>query len=198
MTAGSHEPQNDPYAYVPPSGDQYGSPQYGAPQDIPPQYVAPEFSASQYGAPQYGAPQYGVAPYAPSPYTAGPYGTGPYGSPTRPPGTNGFAIAALVLSLIGPITCGLGFVLGVIFGCIALSQIRQRPQDGRGMAIAGLWISGVLTVLSIGFVAFIMATADEYDGYNDPYPSSSYTDDYDDPYNSPPVDVPTTAPEGSV
>jgi hypothetical protein len=53
------------------------------------------------------------------------------------PGTNGFAIAALVLGLIG------GSLLSVIFGIIALSKIRQQPQRGKGLAIAGLCLSGV-------------------------------------------------------
>jgi hypothetical protein len=47
-----------------------------------------------------------------------------------------------------------GVLLSVIFGCIALSKIRQTGQKGRGLAIAGLVLSG-FWVLAIGsFVAF--------------------------------------------
>jgi hypothetical protein len=55
-------------------------------------------------------------------------------------GTNGFAIASFVLGLIG------GVLLSVIFGFIALSKLRRRPQRGKGLAIAGLCLSGVWVV----------------------------------------------------
>src|SRR5215831_2024091 len=54
--------------------------------------------------------------------------------PRRP--TNGFAIASLIFGILG------GVVLSVIFGLVALSQIRRRQQSGRGLAIAGLALSG--------------------------------------------------------
>ena len=49
---------------------------------------------------------------------------------------------------------GIGSILAVIFGHVALSQIRKDPSiQGRGMAIAGLvlgWIGvGVLLILFI-------------------------------------------------
>ena len=96
----------------------------------------------------YGAPggQYGGA--------AGPYGTpyGGYGSP-YPPGqpysskTSGWAIASFVLGLLG------GVVLSVIFGLIALSRIKRLGQQGRGLAIAGLVLSGVWVVLIVVIIA---------------------------------------------
>jgi peptidyl-prolyl cis-trans isomerase B (cyclophilin B) len=39
--------------------------------------------------------------------------------------------------------------LGIIFGHISLSQIRKTGEEGRGLAIAGLVISYVVTVVSI-------------------------------------------------
>jgi hypothetical protein len=62
-----------------------------------------------------------------------------------PPGTNGFAIVSLVLSLCG------GGLLGLIFGIIALVQTKRTGQKGRGLAIAGVTIS------SIYFVAIAIA-----------------------------------------
>jgi hypothetical protein len=60
--------------------------------------------------------------------------------------TSGMAIASLVLGLVW--ICGLGSLLAVIFGHVALSEIeRGRGQVlGRGMAIAGL-ILGYLGLL---------------------------------------------------
>lgn len=63
-------------------------------------------------------------------------------------GTNGFAIASLVLGLIGFV------LLSVIFGIVALGKLRHRPQRGKGMAIAGLclsalWVVGVVSVLVV-------------------------------------------------
>jgi hypothetical protein len=59
------------------------------------------------------------------------------------------AIASLVCSLFGWICLFIGALLGVIFGFIALSQIKRTGQRGRGMAIAGIVIGTVLIVLGI-------------------------------------------------
>jgi hypothetical protein len=55
-------------------------------------------------------------------------------------GTNGFAIASFVLGLLG------GALLSVIFGIVALNKLRDRPQRGKGLAIAGLCLSGVWVI----------------------------------------------------
>ncbi|MGW4485179.1 DUF4190 domain-containing protein [Amycolatopsis sp. NPDC004368] len=72
--------------------------------------------------------------------------------PPPPPrmtgGTNGFAITSLVLAFLPPT-----WWLSVIFGIIALVQIRRRGQRGRGLAIAGLSISGVWVLLIAAAVA---------------------------------------------
>lgn len=83
----------------------------------------------------------------------------PYGYPTagtyspieRARGTNGFAIAALILGII-PICVG---ILGIIFGFISLNQIKQTGQKGRGMAITGivfgfLWIVVAAVGIAVG------------------------------------------------
>jgi Domain of unknown function (DUF4190)/Septum formation len=68
------------------------------------------------------------------------------------PGTNGMAIASLIFGIIG------GVILSVIFGLVALSQIRRRPQNGRGLAIAGLVLSGVWIVIAVLIIAIGAAT----------------------------------------
>lgn len=84
---------------------------------------------------------------SPTHYTNAPYQPQPYYPPTV--GTNGLAIAAMVLGIVW--VWWLGSILAVIFGHVALSQIARSggTQKGRGMAIAGLvlgWV-GVATLL---------------------------------------------------
>lgn len=76
--------------------------------------------------------------------------------------TNGFAISSLVMGIVSVTValCCYGFpfnLLGVIFGVIALSQIRNAPQqyDGEGMAIAGLVLSGLSLVLAAMLFVFM-------------------------------------------
>lgn len=89
-------------------------------------------------------PPYG----APPPYGS-PYGPGPYPYPPPAP-TNGMAIASLVCAfLFAP--------LGIVFGHISLSQIKRTGEQGRGLAVAGLVISYLVTVLTI--VAVVMGVA---------------------------------------
>jgi hypothetical protein len=68
-------------------------------------------------------------------------------------GTNGFAIAAFVLGLIG------GVLLSVIFGIVALNKLRSRPQRGKGLAIAGLCLSGVWVLVIASVLVINIQTA---------------------------------------
>lgn len=76
--------------------------------------------------------------------------------------TNGFAITSFVLSLVG--LCGIftygiggiGSILAVIFGHIAISQINRSSGTlgGKGLAIAGLvmgyiGLAGVVIVIAV-------------------------------------------------
>jgi hypothetical protein len=71
-----------------------------------------------------------------------------------PQGTNGFAIASLVLSLIG--VSG----LGIIFGAIGRSQTGRTGQSGRTMATWGLWL-GIIGMIAwiIWIVVIVVAAA---------------------------------------
>lgn len=62
-------------------------------------------------------------------------------------GTNGFAIAGFVTAILGI------SLLGLIFGFVALHQLSERKQEGRGLAIAGIIISFVY--IGIGVLAMI-------------------------------------------
>ncbi|MFC0454425.1 DUF4190 domain-containing protein [Rhodococcus jostii] len=130
-------------------GDQYGAQgqQYGGPNP----YAAP----NQYGPQgQYGgpAPQYG----APNPYgTPNPYGA-PY---PQSLGTNGLAIASLITSIIGGCFYGLGSIVGIVLGVIALGQIKKSGQEGRGLAIAGIVIGGTYIAAWIVFFLIMVIAA---------------------------------------
>lgn len=57
--------------------------------------------------------------------------------------TNGLAIAAIICAFIFPIA-------GLIFGIIALAQIKKDPsQNGKGLAVASIIISLILILLAI-------------------------------------------------
>jgi len=94
------------------------------------------------------------------------YGPGdPSGASAGGGQTDGFAIAALVLAVFG------GIVLSVVFALIALSRIRKgRRQQGRGLAIAALWVSGAWALLIAGIVVLAVTgaldddNADKYHG----------------------------------
>lgn len=94
------------------------------------------------------------------------------GYPMQPPPqgtTNGFAIAAFITGLLG--MC----LLALPFGFVALSQIKQRGQQGRGLAIAGMVISvaWILFAVLIGIIG--MATDHSSNTGSGPYPSSAPT-----------------------
>jgi hypothetical protein len=80
--------------------------------------------------------------------------------------TNGFAIASLVLGCVGIFTCGLGSVLAVIFGFIARSQIRQRGEQGNGMALAGIILGFVFLALFVIWVIVVAVTSSSNGGMN--------------------------------
>jgi hypothetical protein len=108
----------------------------------------------------YAVPPGGYGGPIPSPYQPGPPGVVPYGVAPMPyPAmyprveTNGMAIAALVIGLVGAGLCFLLSPIAIPFGHVALGQIKRSEawvagpsgspgaaggQQGRGMAIAGL------------------------------------------------------------
>jgi hypothetical protein len=87
-------------------------------------------------------------PPVPGPYIQPPGYGGGYGYYPPQAGTNGFAIAALVCSIVLAVVC-IGSILGIVFGIIGLRQCAERGQSGRGLAIAGIVIGGIAIVLWI-------------------------------------------------
>jgi peptidyl-prolyl cis-trans isomerase B (cyclophilin B) len=125
-------------------------------------------------------PPYGAYPPPPSGYA------GYYGYP-QPRPTNSMAIVSLVCAfLFAP--------LGIVFGHISLSQIRKTGEEGRGLAIAGLVISYLITVftilavvLSVLFFVTIAHELERLDGLDSPdaNPPPSHVDANLPPFNPP-------------
>jgi Domain of unknown function (DUF4190) len=130
---GSQDPTQPTDPWQQPGQAPPPPPPYGAPPPPPPygqQYPPPPPYGQQY-PPQYGQPQYPPQ-----------YGQPPYGGYPVSTGTNGFAIASLVCAFL----CS---PLGLIFGLVAKSQIKNKGQGGGGLATAGIILSAVFLVLSI-------------------------------------------------
>lgn len=101
-----------------------------------------------------------------------PGGYGAYGYPSSPylaPRTNALAIASFVAAIAGFITCGLGSVLGLIFGVVGLSQLKRTGEGGRGLAISGI----VVSALTLAFLvaAFIFGSTYRHDHEEENYSS---------------------------
>jgi large-conductance mechanosensitive channel len=99
-------------------------------------------------------------PTAPPPPNPPGYGQ-QWGAPPPPPGyypppmyppprqTNAMAITALVCAFFFP-------PLAIVFGHIALSQIRRTGEEGKGLAVAGLVIGYVVTGLIVLYIVFMV------------------------------------------
>ena len=57
-------------------------------------------------------------------------------------GTNAMAVLALVGALLLP-------PLGVVLGLLAHHQLRRFPQEGSGLATAGIVVGGLFTAFSV-------------------------------------------------
>ena len=76
----------------------------------------------------------------------------PLAPTARPTGTDGLAIASLVLGILW--LWWIGSILAVVFGHISLNRIKASGDSipGRGLAIAGL----VLGYVGLGFLALLV------------------------------------------
>jgi peptidyl-prolyl cis-trans isomerase B (cyclophilin B) len=128
-------------------------------------------------------PPYGAYP---PPYGGYPAG---YGYP-QPRPTNSLAIVSLVCAfLFAP--------LGILFGHISLSQIKKTGEEGRGLAIAGLVVGYIFTVLtivmivlSVLFVAYVKRELQRLDGVVPQRPTASPSPSVNNPL--PPFKPPAT------
>jgi Domain of unknown function (DUF4190) len=85
-------------------------------------------------------------------------GYDPY-RPVKPPGTNGKAIAALVLSLVGLLCCGLPSIVGLVFGIVGMRETRRTGQDGYAIALTAAIIGGLAVA---GWVVYLLLSISIY------------------------------------
>jgi hypothetical protein len=149
-------------SYGPVPADQPGYGQAAYPQgsgQTP--YPPTAYPQAPYGQSGYGQPPYGQAPYGQSGYGAPgyaqPYPVGGYSPYPAAPKTNGLAIASLVCSILG-LFCGVGGILGLIFGFVARGQIKRSggTQQGRGLALAGIIVGFVFVALWAAWLALVV------------------------------------------
>ena len=60
--------------------------------------------------------------------------------------SNGLALAGLICSLCGLITCGITSFIGLILSIVGLSKSKSMDGKGKGLAIGGI-ISGILIMI---------------------------------------------------
>ncbi|WP_241010692.1 DUF4190 domain-containing protein [Mycobacterium camsae] len=118
--------------------------------------------------PNYPPPSPGGYGYPPPNHPASPGGYG-YPPMYSTPRTNALAIASLVAAIAGIFTCGIGNILGLIFGVVGLGQIKRTGEGGRGLAIAGIVISGLTFAFLLA--AIIFGSIHRHDHEEDNYSS---------------------------
>ena len=114
---------------------------YPADVGLPPPVYPPPYPAGYPGYPGYYAGAY-------DPYR-----------PTKPPGTNAKAIAALVTSLVGLFCCGLPSIAGLILGVIGMHETKRTGQDGYAIALIGAIIGGLAVA---GWVIYLLLSISIY------------------------------------
>ena len=144
------QPYSDPYGTSQPGspGPSYGQPgspgpSYGGQPGSPAApYSGQPYQGQEYGGQPYGG-QYSQPQYGAQGYGAAQYPTSGYGAP-QSSSTNVMAILSLVFAFVfSPV--------GIVFGHIAKKQIKERGEQGAGLATAGLVLSYIFTGLTLAF-----------------------------------------------
>ena len=110
--------------------------------------------------------------YPPQPGYGAPGGYPPPGGGYPPPGggygpqpqqSNGLAIAALVVGIIGLFSCGSLSIFAIGLGVAGLSRASKLNGNGKGMAIGGI-VTGVLGIIAGVVLLFtVVWAADQVD-----------------------------------
>lgn len=95
----------------------------------------------------------GTVPMGPGPASA--YGPGPaYSTGGRGGETNKLALWSMISSLAFGFLCGIGYVVGIVLGIVALNQFKRpgNTQTGKGFAVAGIAVGAVCLLAIILFL----------------------------------------------
>jgi Domain of unknown function (DUF4190) len=152
MTTSDSEQQPSGGTEYPPLENADAQPDLAPPVDYP---ADADLPPPVYPPPYPGAAGYPGYPAAPG-YYAGAYD--PY-RPTKPPGTNSKAIAALVTSLVGLLCCGLPSIVGLILGIVGMRETKRTGQDGYAIALIGTIIGGLAVA---GWVVYLLISIGIY------------------------------------
>jgi hypothetical protein len=66
------------------------------------------------------------------------------------------AVAALIVSLVSLVFCGLTSIIGLILGVVAVRDTKRSGQDGYGMALAGTIIGAIPFILWVLYWLFFV------------------------------------------
>lgn len=72
----------------------------------------------------------------------------------QPTTTNGLATASLILGILGFFLYGIPSIVGLILGLVALKQIKDHGQAGRGLAITGIVLGAIMLALGLMILIF--------------------------------------------
>ena len=125
-------------------------------------------------SPTTGYPGYPPQAYPAQAYPAYPnYGYNTPAPAAASPNVNGLAIASLICSIAGIITCGVTSLVGAILGHVSRGQISQRQEGGAGLALGGIITGWIVTAIWAVVWALIIVGIVASDG-------TTTTSDFDD------------------
>jgi Domain of unknown function (DUF4190) len=107
--------------------------------------------------PVYQPPYTNPSGYPPVPGHYAGAGYDPY-RPTKPPGTNGQAVAALVCSVAGFLCC-LPSIVGLILGVMAMRETKRTGQDGYALALIAAILGGLMVAGGVLYVLLMVGLA---------------------------------------
>lgn len=168
-----------PQQPTPPPAGYSSAPQFQqSPLTPPPQPQYPNYPPPQAGytppqAANYAQPQANPAPYGqPQGYPGAPVQPGYGGYPGYQPypgygaqgtGTNGLATASLIVSIIGLpslffcVFIPLISIVGLVLGIVSLNQLKTSGQQGRGLALGGVWVGAIGTVIGVALLVVLVS-----------------------------------------